>query len=294
MLVTGGTYSISSSSWDAGVVDFGNADLDYLGTITAAGGTFTSTTKGKGTISFNLTGTWSATLVIEGHNGDNNWSSLTGYTAAGTPVTSISSNQFFYVNCAAYSQVRLRAPVFVSGTVNIATAATTNLVSIFTQTEGNSAAAAADTGNPLKIGGVGRTALPTAVTDGQRTNLYTDKLGRVVVTNAQARDLLVTNVATITNSTAQVSIGGAAGAGISTDVSTITLANVGATGTEARLRSGDGNVRALYFIPANQTITVNYPVPLTSGNVSVNSNWTVQLSVGTITVYVSVLFVQNV
>lgn len=63
-----------------------------------------------------------------------------------------------------------------SFTVAQATAANFNA-----QAVGNVAAGASDAGNPLKIGGLAKTTQPTAVTDGQRSNILTDKLGRVIV-----------------------------------------------------------------------------------------------------------------
>src|SRR5690348_1466472 len=75
-----------------------------------------------------------------------------------------------------------------SGTWNIGTITSVTSVSSATVTQattfavaGDIANAAADSGNPLKMGGVGHTANPTAVTDGQRVNAAFDKLGKQVV-----------------------------------------------------------------------------------------------------------------
>lgn len=49
---------------------------------------------------------------------------------------------------------------------------------VASQVQGNVAAAAADSGNPVKIGGVFNTS-PAAVAAGQRTNIQTDSLGQI-------------------------------------------------------------------------------------------------------------------
>lgn len=48
---------------------------------------------------------------------------------------------------------------------------------------GNSAAGAADAGNPIKVGGVYNTTLPV-YTNGQRTNIQTDASGRILVSSS--------------------------------------------------------------------------------------------------------------
>lgn len=121
---------ISSSSWDAGIVDASGVDLSYNSTISAVNGAATSLTSGKNTISFNVTGTWVGTLVIEGHNGDLSWTQINGYTSFGSALNSLTSNQFFYVNSAAFTQVRIRASAWTSGTATVQSNAT--ISSLFT------------------------------------------------------------------------------------------------------------------------------------------------------------------
>lgn len=286
------SLTINSSSWDAGIADVPNSDLDYTGSIAAANGTVTSNTRGKGTISFNVTGTWVGTLVIEGHNGDNSWAAMTGYTAAGAPVTSVTANSFFFVNCSAYSQVRIRASAWTSGTATLQTTATSSLVSVFTQTEGNAAAGAADTGNPLKIGGLAKTVQPTAVTDGQRSNILTDKLGRQVVTHNHIRDLVTSQTTTITNSSAETTILTATAATFN-DLTSLVITNAGNTGTTVSIRDATaGTIRAVYYLPAQGGMVLPLPTPWKQ--TTVNNNWTATLGTATVTVYFHVIAVQNI
>jgi hypothetical protein len=280
--------TISSSSWDGGIVDAPNSDLDYTGTIAAASSAVTSNTRGKATISFSLSGTWSGTLVIQGHNGDSSWSSITGYTSAGAPVTSITANSFFFVNCAAYSQVRIFSSAWTSGTVTVQTTATTAPVSVFTQTEGNSAAGATDTGNPIKIGGLAKTAQPAAVTDGQRSNILTDKLGRVVVAPGHIRDLISRQYTQLTNTTTTAIV--TAVAATFNDITSLIITNASNQSVNLTLADGATTV-AIFNLAANGGLVFNPTVPLKQS--AVNTAWNATLS-ATATVNVTVIAVQNI
>lgn len=90
------------------------------GTIVALSGTVPVITEGFNAISFNVTGTWSANLVIEATNDDQNWFSVQGLNPQTTNIFSIfASNLQVIIFCGGYSQVRLRASAFSSGTVNV-------------------------------------------------------------------------------------------------------------------------------------------------------------------------------
>lgn len=75
------------------------------------------------------------------------------------------------------------------------------------QVQGNVAAAAADSGNPVKIGAVYAASMPT-VADGQRANLLTDSRGRLIVSSqppdTSAAGWNVTNADAIAASSAAV------------------------------------------------------------------------------------------
>lgn len=72
------------------------------------------------TVLFDVTGTWVATLTIEGQDTLGNWFTLPGYVLPkGTPVTFIASNFVVVVNCLGIQQIRLRASAFTSGTATI-------------------------------------------------------------------------------------------------------------------------------------------------------------------------------
>ena len=62
------------------------------------------------------------------------------------------------------------------------------------QTAGDIAHDAADSGNPVKIGGKAATSAPTAVSAGDRVNAYFDANGRLVVSEDQLRALLPASI----------------------------------------------------------------------------------------------------
>jgi len=91
------------------------------GTITSLNGTVAATTEGLSTISFFTSGTWVATIIIEATCDDSNWFSVQGINPSTTNViTTFSQNLQVVVPCGGFSQIRLRASAFTSGTVTIA------------------------------------------------------------------------------------------------------------------------------------------------------------------------------
>jgi hypothetical protein len=76
------------------------------------------------------------------------------------------------------------------------TAAVTGTVTA-ANTTGNVASGATDSGNPLKIGGVASTGLPTAVTAGQRVNAWFTTNGAQVVSDADGGPVTVTPLAAV-------------------------------------------------------------------------------------------------
>lgn len=281
---------ISTSSWDAGITDYSDADLSYLGSIAALNGTLTTTTTGKATVSLNILGTWSGTLVFEGHNGDSSWSAVTAYTQTGIATPSTTTNQFLYINSSAYTQIRVRASAWTSGTANIQLNASARAVSMFTQTEGNVASGATDAGNPMKVGGLAKTAQPTAVTDGQRANALFDKIGRQVVTTAHVRDLVSQQQTAITGTTETTIV--TAVAATFNDLSTLVITNAANQATTVTIRDATaGTIRAIFDLAASGGIVLNLPIPWKQA--VVNTNWTAQQT-GTGTIHVFAIAAQNI
>ncbi len=157
---------------------------------------------------------------------------------------------------------------------------------------GDVASGTTDSGNPIKVGGQARTTNPSAVTDGQRVNGIFDKVGRQVVVQSHVRELVGNQTTTITNSTAETTIITAA-ASTFNDLSSLIITNASATAFTATLKdSTAGTTRAIYAIAANGGIVLDFNPPIPQA--AVNNNWTITLSVNTVTVYIQAVFVKNI
>lgn len=157
---------------------------------------------------------------------------------------------------------------------------------------GVTAAAATATGNPVRLGAKAMTAAPTAVTDGQVSNVVTDKIGRLITTTAQCRDLIAVQSTTITASTSETTIVTAA-ASTFHDLTSLTITNSSATATLATLKdSTAGTTRAIYSIAANGGITIPFNPPLPQA--TVNTNWTITSSASVSSLYISAVFAKNI
>ena len=90
-------------------------------TITALDGTVAAVTEGYSITGFEITGTWVATITIEATLDDTNWFVISGVNPNNAAiVNTFSANTQIGVHCGGYSQVRLRASAFTSGTITVA------------------------------------------------------------------------------------------------------------------------------------------------------------------------------
>jgi len=97
------------------------ADLSGTGTIAALNGAVVATTHGCGSCTFNVTGTWVATLSFQGTIDSVNWFTVYGADIGTDIITQfISTNVPVTIPCGGLSQVRLIATAYTSGTANIA------------------------------------------------------------------------------------------------------------------------------------------------------------------------------
>lgn len=184
------------------------------------------------------------------------------------------------------------AAASLAGTLTVASHAVTNAGTFAVQAAGDTAAAATDAGNPVKIGGVGKTANPTAVTDGQRVNALFDKLGKQIVVGA-IRDLKGVTQTQISNSTSETTIV-AAVASTFCDLYGLILANTGATTTKVTIKDATaGTTRAIIEVPTLETRGFMLPVDSAVPQAVVNNNWTATCASATTALEVTALFVKN-
>lgn len=160
------------------------------------------------------------------------------------------------------------------------------------QIQGNAANAATDVGNPVKIGGVARTANPTAVTDGQRVDATFDKLGKQVVVGS-IRALKGVQQTTITSSTSETTIVTAI-ASTFADLYGLIITNTSATVTKVTIKDATaGTTRAVLEVPPTDTRGFMLPESGAIPQAVVNNNWTATCGTSVASIEITALYVQN-
>lgn len=144
--------------------------------------------------------------------------------------------------------------------------------------QGDVASASADSGNPVKIGGVVQTALPTAGANGNRFNAAVDKFGRQVVIGSDRA--LETACPSITlTTTTETTLCTAGGAGVFLDLKAISCSNTSATLVRVDVRDATaGTVRLSRALAASGGGFVQVFPDMPWPQAAANNNWTVQLS----------------
>ncbi len=157
---------------------------------------------------------------------------------------------------------------------------------------GDVATGSADSGNPIKVGGIGHTANPTAVADAQRVAATFDKLGKQVVVGS-IRDLKGMQATTITSSTAETTIVTQV-ASTFLDLYGLILANKSASATLVTIRDATGaGTPFVMYVPAGDTRGFMLPESGALKQGTVNTNWTATCGTSIDSLYVTALFVKN-
>lgn len=133
-------------------------------------------------------------------------------------------------------------------------------------TAGDVAAAATDSGNPVKVGAKAVNAEPTALTNAQRANLITDLVGKLIVLPyANPENFVSGAITTAMTGTTTTSLVAAPAAGLRNYITQITVSNSHATvGTDVIIQDGSGGT-TLYTIPAAAVYggaVITLPTPL--------------------------------
>lgn len=167
-------------------------------------------------------------------------------------------------------QVSLANTATNSTAVKVDGSAVTQPVSIAaavtTATAGDVAAGASDSGNPVKIGGIAKSAEPTALTTGQRAQAYTDLVGKLIVLPyANPENFVSGAITSAMTSTTSTSLIAAPAGSLRNYITQITVSNSHATvGTDIIIQDGSGGT-TLYVIPAAPAFggaVVVFPTPL--------------------------------
>ena len=183
------------------------------------------------------------------------------------------------------------APTYTTGTVNPLSLTTDG--ALRGSVCGCTAAGVADAGNPVKVGFVGRTTLPTAVTDGQRANGISDVCGRQIINLGTVRGLRGTQTTTITSSTGETTIVTAAASTFNDLVMLIVSNTANGTSTTIDFRDTTGGTVIFSLrAPANSTngfAIPGYAIPQTTAN----TNWTAQCGTSTNNIRIFAVFEKN-
>ena len=201
--------------------------------------------------------------------------------ASSTPVV-IASNQ---------SGVAVTVPVgqtTMSASTPVAIASNQSVIPI----AGNTASGASDADNPIKIGGLAKTANPTAVTDGQRVAALHDKLGKQVVVGS-IRDLKGSQFTTITSSTAETTVVTAVAATF-LDIYGVIIENTSAAACKVTFKdSTAGTTRFEIYVPAGDTRGFMLPESGATKQAAVNNNWTATCGTSVASIVITIFYIQN-
>ena len=149
-----------------------------------------------------------------------------------------------------------------------------------------------DSGNPVKVGGIAKTSLPTAVADADRVNALHDKFGRQIM-RSNLRELLGVQQTQISASTSETTIVTAV-ASTFLDLYGLILANTGATAVTVTIKDATaGTTRAKIYVPAGDTRGFMLPADAGIPQASSNNNWTATCSASTTAMEVTALYAKN-
>lgn len=174
-----------------------------------------------------------------------------------------------------------------AGTLRVAQATDCNV-----QAVGNIADDSVDSGNPIKIGGIAKTAPTTAVANLDRVNAMFDKFGRLVTQNG-IRDVRAQQITTITSSVAETTIV-TADATYMRDLYGLILTNTSTTPTSVAIKDATaGTTRITFMIPAQETRGFMLPACDGHKQTAVNNNWTATCGTSVASVIITAFTVGN-
>lgn len=172
------------------------------------------------------------------------------------------------------------------GTIRVAQATDCNV-----QVVGNASSDSVDSGNPVKIGAVGRTTLITAVSNGDRVDLMANKYGEISTIHA-IREKRGNQVTTITASIAETTIATAVVTEF-IDLYGLIVTNTSATAVNVAIKDATaGTTRLNIAVPANETRGFMLPASDGHKQATINNNWTATVSASVTSVIITALWKQ--
>lgn len=157
---------------------------------------------------------------------------------------------------------------------------------------GNVAHDGVDAGNPAKVGGIAKTAPPTAVSAEDRVNAMFDIYGKQIIREALREDL-GNQATTISSSTSETTIV-TADATYKLDLYCLILSNTSATATKVTLKdSTTGTTRGIFYVPAGDMRGFAVSPSGAHKQAASNNNWTATCGTSVATLEVTALFVRS-
>lgn len=151
---------------------------------------------------------------------------------------------------------------------------------------------AADSGNPVKVGGkasVGTTPLAPVSADADRANLLVDGAGRVVTTSAP-RGQTAHATTTISASTSETTVLAAGAASVFHDIVCVLIANTSATAVRVDFKDAtSGTIRFSVYAPAGQQVGFIPAVPVEQATAAANWTATSSASVTDLRIFVQAI-----
>lgn len=159
---------------------------------------------------------------------------------------------------------------------------------------GQGATGAALPSGAISNGGLAKTALPTAATDGNLTAMMTDKFGRPITVPVTIRDLVGTQTTTLSASTSETTIVTAGGAGIFDDLIMLIVSNTSAA-TNTRIDFRDTTAGSILFslFSIGGAAPVGFALPVPIPQTTANTNWTAQCATSTTDVRIYAVFAKQ-
>lgn len=157
---------------------------------------------------------------------------------------------------------------------------------------GDTANGVADAGNPLKIGGIATTTIPTAVSTTQRVAAQFDKYGRQIVSEG-SDDMKGVQQTTITSSTSETTII-TADATYKLRLYGLVLTNTSTTYTKVTIKdSTTGTTRFVFSVPSQDTR--GFMLPISGGHVqaTANNNWTATCGTSVASIEITALYLKT-
>ena len=272
------------------------------GSLTGSAQAVTFTMAGEANVTWQLTGTWTATVTFEASNDNSNWTTIyasrTGDNTISTTVVNSTNNDIYRNTTSGFKYVRLRCSAYTSGTIVVTGYAGAGASGVFLNfplptgsntigtvtAQGNVAHDGADSGNPQKIGtkAIAQSSAQTLVAANDRSNVFSDLDGQVLVrANAPIGDYVSGTASNTDGSSTQVLAAGAAG--IKHYITDVSIANTSASNIYVELKDGT-TAKWVFPVPANGGVTHSFTTPL--GGTAATA-WNFDPSAATTTVYCS-------